>query len=72
MQFYIQTWDWTYGQTPEFTYEVSKSFDWARLKTFIKSRSGIVISITISSDHTRHDNVIRAFEDALEGKHYTR
>ncbi|CAG8582773.1 9905_t:CDS:10 [Paraglomus brasilianum] len=66
-----QTWDWTYGQTPEFTYEVSKSFDWARLKTFIKSRSGIVISITISSDHTRHDNVIRAFEDALEGRAYS-
>ena len=23
-----QTWDWTFGQTPEFTYKVERSFPW--------------------------------------------
>lgn len=30
----IQTWEWTYGPTPEFTYKISHSFSWGDVVSF--------------------------------------
>jgi hypothetical protein len=26
--FFVQEWNWAFGQTPEFTYSVSRAFGW--------------------------------------------
>lgn len=26
----LRSWDWTYGQTPEFSYSVTHQFDWGK------------------------------------------
>lgn len=31
MTFFFQEWDWAFGQTPEFTYSISRSFGWGNV-----------------------------------------
>jgi hypothetical protein len=61
-----QSWDWRFGQTPEFTYMVKNSFDWGDVvgippKTVlptltivqeitIHSKNGIILSIWVDLD----------------------
>lgn len=40
-ELHSQTWDWRYGQTPEFTYTFSQSFEWGEtvgVKTCVRVR----------------------------------
>ena len=34
-----QTWDWAFGQTPEFTYTMEHAFSWGRLVSDLRSTS---------------------------------
>ena len=29
--FFFQAWDWAFGQTPEFTYSIKRSFGWGNV-----------------------------------------
>ena len=29
--FFFQEWDWAFGQTPEFTYSIGRSFGWGNV-----------------------------------------
>jgi len=33
----VQSWNWAYGQTPEFTYTVHKSFAWGTVVSLLAS-----------------------------------
>jgi len=43
----LTTWDWAFGQTPEFTYTLEHTFSWSKLKTNLHSKHGIILSCTL-------------------------
>ncbi|KAG9003338.1 Biotin/lipoate A/B protein ligase [Tulasnella sp. 427] len=44
----LQTWDWQYGQTPEFTHRLSGTFAWGDISADISSKHGRITSISLS------------------------
>ncbi|KZT05542.1 Lipoyltransferase and lipoate-protein ligase [Laetiporus sulphureus 93-53] len=54
------SWDWAYGQTPEFTHEITLPFEWSTLTAKIHSRHGIILSCTLTTSD--------AVDDALKQK----
>ncbi|GAA5857691.1 hypothetical protein JCM8547_004332 [Rhodosporidiobolus lusitaniae] len=43
----LKSWDWQYGQTPEFTHSISGSFPWGSLTLDISSRHGLITSCSL-------------------------
>ncbi|RPD66851.1 Lipoyltransferase and lipoate-protein ligase [Lentinus tigrinus ALCF2SS1-6] len=39
----LKTWDWTFGQTPEFTYDVERTFPWGSVTAKLRSKHGILL-----------------------------
>jgi lipoate-protein ligase A len=65
-----QTWDWAFGQTPEFTYTLEHAFSWGRLvsdpnfSTFL-----IVLSISPSQKtnlHSKHGIILSCTFDIVD------
>jgi hypothetical protein len=50
----FQEWDWAFGQTPEFTYSISRAFEW-----------GDVVSQFNKDSYVRVDSILDG-EDTLE------
>ncbi|KAF9238816.1 Lipoyltransferase and lipoate-protein ligase [Melanogaster broomeanus] len=44
----LRSWDWAYGQTPEFEYVVSKVFEWGEVTSTIHSKHGLILSCSFS------------------------
>ncbi|KAG8956763.1 Biotin/lipoate A/B protein ligase [Tulasnella sp. 424] len=44
----LQTWDWQYGQTPEFTHRLSGTFNWGDISADVSSKHGRITSVSIS------------------------
>jgi len=44
----LQSWDWAYGQTPEFEYVISKTFEWGQLTSTIHAKHGVILSCSFS------------------------
>ncbi|KAI9574432.1 hypothetical protein HD554DRAFT_35481 [Boletus coccyginus] len=71
----LQSWDWAYGQTPEFEYIISNTFQWGQLACTIHSRHGVILSssFSVSPDAPVHPGA-RAALDGLSrhliGKRY--
>ncbi|KAI0832740.1 Lipoyltransferase and lipoate-protein ligase [Trametes gibbosa] len=40
----LKTWDWAFGQTPEFTYKIDKTFTWGRVVVELRSKHGAILS----------------------------
>ncbi|CAE6411295.1 unnamed protein product [Rhizoctonia solani] len=38
----LRSWDWRFGQTPEFTHEMHKSFPWGDVNVFLTSKRGLI------------------------------
>ncbi|CAG8706616.1 16680_t:CDS:2 [Funneliformis mosseae] len=66
----IKTWEWIYGQTPEFTLQLEKEFDWGYVKALFKSKNGFITAVTLTPLHLEYSNLFNALEDALEGRRY--
>ncbi|KAJ2038967.1 hypothetical protein H4S04_007227 [Coemansia sp. S16] len=45
----IQTWDWLYGQTPEFTHRLHRSFAWATVFATVTARHGRITDVSIGT-----------------------
>ncbi|KAJ1651289.1 hypothetical protein GGH95_006441 [Coemansia sp. RSA 1836] len=45
----IQTWDWLYGQTPEFTHRFYQPFAWATVFASITARHGRITDVSVST-----------------------
>ncbi|TDL29898.1 Lipoyltransferase and lipoate-protein ligase [Rickenella mellea] len=43
----LQTWEWAYGQTPEFTYTLVREFEWDTVHADVHSKHGIVTGCDI-------------------------
>ncbi|GAA5914253.1 hypothetical protein JCM6882_003666 [Rhodosporidiobolus microsporus] len=43
----LKSWEWQYGQTPEFTHTISGSFSWGSLTMDISSRHGLITSASL-------------------------
>ncbi|KAF5392943.1 hypothetical protein D9757_001081 [Collybiopsis confluens] len=48
----LKSWEWAYGQTPEFTYTIQKDFDWGIVRAKIRSKHGIILDCDCSVDHS--------------------
>nr|GAT57196.1 lipoyltransferase/lipoate-protein ligase [Mycena chlorophos] len=44
----LQTWEWLYGQTPQFTYSIQHKFQWGSLTADISSKHGRILSLALS------------------------
>ncbi|KAJ3788899.1 Lipoyltransferase and lipoate-protein ligase, partial [Lentinula aff. detonsa] len=62
----LPSWDWAYGQTPEFTYTVSQAFEWGTVKAKIRSKHGLILDCDLSVSNTDSQEV----ERALQGRKY--
>jgi lipoate---protein ligase len=46
----LKDWDWRFGETPRFTYELETRFDWGMMDVHIESDQGMIIQCRIFSD----------------------
>ncbi|HEM4287416.1 TPA: lipoate--protein ligase [Streptococcus suis] len=63
------TWDWTYGQTPEYTVERSVRYPAGKITTYIKAEKSVIDSIKIYGDFFGIGDV-SDIEDLLVGTRY--
>ncbi|KAI0068630.1 Lipoyltransferase and lipoate-protein ligase [Artomyces pyxidatus] len=65
----LRSWDWAFGQTPEFTYTIHGTFAWGDVTAEIRSKHGIILSCTLQAG--RADLFALAdVASALEGEKY--
>ncbi|CAO3661164.1 unnamed protein product [Umbelopsis ramanniana] len=69
----LTSWDWIYGQTPEFTHDFEMNMSWGTVTAFIRSRHGRVTeaSLTSTVSEAQEVMVIAALEEALLGCKYS-
>ncbi|KAH7916793.1 hypothetical protein BJ138DRAFT_1139170 [Hygrophoropsis aurantiaca] len=69
----LPSWDWAYGQTPEFEYGIRRSFLWGEIQVEIHSRHGVVTACQfeiLKGRDTVLSEALRHLGKALEGKRY--
>ncbi|KAJ3998327.1 Lipoyltransferase and lipoate-protein ligase [Lentinula boryana] len=82
----LPSWDWAYGQTPEFTYTVSQAFKWGTVNAKIRSKHGLILDCDLSVSNTESqvvstsavlqgavnstDSRLKEVERALQGRKY--
>ncbi|KAL7282633.1 LOW QUALITY PROTEIN: hypothetical protein ACG7TL_004105 [Trametes sanguinea] len=75
------TWDWAFGQTPEFTYKIQKSFSWGSTDFLdasyqsaeLRSKHGIILSCTFTHSEHSDSSLLTGLEklaQGLEGERY--
>ncbi|KAF9938778.1 Biotin/lipoate A/B protein ligase [Mortierella alpina] len=45
----MKTWEWMFGQTPEFSYRLEKDFSWGSIDMTIKSKEGLITDVDVTS-----------------------
>lgn len=43
----LSSWEWAYGQTPEFTYTKSEAFEWGNVAAEIQAKHGVILESSI-------------------------
>ncbi|KAJ6560297.1 hypothetical protein B0H19DRAFT_1147163 [Mycena capillaripes] len=43
----LQSWDWVYGQTPEFTYTLAQTFAWGSVTVELRAKHGLILSCVL-------------------------
>ncbi|KAI0371535.1 Lipoyltransferase and lipoate-protein ligase [Pilatotrama ljubarskyi] len=69
----LKTWDWAFGQTPEFTYKIQNSFAWGSLAAVLRSKHGIILSCTLTYPQGIGPDLKAKLEELairLEGERY--
>jgi len=54
----LKSWDWSYGQTPEFTHDLKKTFPWAEVRVHIKSKHGVILSCDFQCEERDEAKVV--------------
>ncbi|KAF9478650.1 Lipoyltransferase and lipoate-protein ligase [Pholiota conissans] len=49
----LDTWDWSFGQTPKFIHTLNKSFTWGDVMVEIRSKHGLVLDVVLSGTDVR-------------------
>lgn len=60
----MKDWNWRYGKTPSFEYEISRRFDWGRVSIHFDTRHGSIVHTKVFSDALASE-LIDAFTKAL-------
>ncbi|KAF7332581.1 Lipoyltransferase/lipoate-protein ligase [Mycena kentingensis (nom. inval.)] len=69
----MQSWEWLYGQTPQFTYTLQETFSWGAVTCEISSRHGRILSCTLKpspSTSQEVEPILRELEMSAEGQKY--
>ncbi|CAA7259367.1 unnamed protein product [Cyclocybe aegerita] len=48
----LTTWDWLYGQTPEFTQTASRIFPWGEAAVRIRAKHGVILECSLQVENT--------------------
>ncbi|KAL1935044.1 hypothetical protein VTP01DRAFT_4184 [Rhizomucor pusillus] len=69
----LQTWDWLYGQTPEFTNKMEHEFDWGRVRGLIRARHGVIneAEFDTTASGAQEVTIVSAMAAALRGCRYS-
>ncbi|THU91917.1 Lipoyltransferase and lipoate-protein ligase [Dendrothele bispora CBS 962.96] len=60
----LPSWDWAYGQTPEFIYKVKNTFSWGTAHVTIRSKHGVILECKIHvSDSVNGSDSSQSFEE---------
>ncbi|KAJ3024334.1 hypothetical protein HKX48_000009 [Thoreauomyces humboldtii] len=68
----IKTWDWIYGQTPDFTHRLEKIFSWAKVDIIIRSHRGLITESSVSVGAADWTALALRLAERLIGKHYSK
>jgi len=71
----LPSWEWSYGQTPEFTYTMGTSFAWGDVTAEIKARHGVIqtCGLRIASDFLDKnaiEDLVNTVEPNMKGQRY--
>ncbi|KAF8926357.1 hypothetical protein BGZ58_011263 [Dissophora ornata] len=69
----MKTWEWMYGQTPEFTYKLEKVFTWGSVNVSIKSKEGLItqVDVDVMDDTDNSASLpLTALAVGMEGQRY--
>ncbi|KAF9573519.1 Biotin/lipoate A/B protein ligase [Mortierella alpina] len=69
----MKTWEWMFGQTPEFSYRLEKDFSWGSIDMTIKSKEGLITDVDVTSiDPTINAQslALTALGIGMEGQRY--
>ncbi|KAG0011061.1 Biotin/lipoate A/B protein ligase [Entomortierella chlamydospora] len=69
----MKTWEWMFGQTPEFTYKLNSKFSWGAVDVTITSKEGLITHVDIDAkDETAEDGsmALTALAVGMEGQKY--
>ncbi|KAJ3049918.1 hypothetical protein HK097_009092 [Rhizophlyctis rosea] len=67
----LKTWNWTYGQTPEFVHQLDHQFAWGQVNAIFRVNHGIITEATITINAKDHVAVAMRLIEALEGQCYS-
>ncbi|KAI0732854.1 hypothetical protein C8Q72DRAFT_815227 [Fomitopsis betulina] len=62
----LPSWDWAFGQTPEFSHKLTHGFPWGELTADIHSKHGIILSCTFSSSESADPGSMRQLGELSE------
>ncbi|MBR5734612.1 MAG: lipoate--protein ligase [Desulfovibrionaceae bacterium] len=66
------TWEWIYGESPEFTFRQRRRFPWGGVEVMIKIGGGHIAAMRICGDFFCNEDAPLALDRALEGCCYSR
>ncbi|TFY73183.1 hypothetical protein EWM64_g10828 [Hericium alpestre] len=66
----LPSWDWAFGQTPEFTYKLRQSFSWGDVTADLHSRHGIILSCDLVAADGTMQRDLQTVGAALRGQKY--
>ncbi|KAI9467171.1 Lipoyltransferase and lipoate-protein ligase [Lactarius psammicola] len=65
-----QDWNWAFGQTPEFTYSISRTFGWGNVTAKIHSKHGVILSCSLTAEDMSDAMKLEKLGHELEGQKY--
>ncbi|KAI9513240.1 hypothetical protein F5148DRAFT_972105 [Russula earlei] len=66
----LQDWDWAFGQTPEFTYSIGRTFGWGNVTAEIHSKRGVILSCKLTAESISDSESLEKLGGRLEGQRY--
>ncbi|KIY51652.1 Lipoyltransferase and lipoate-protein ligase [Fistulina hepatica ATCC 64428] len=68
----LKSWDWTYGQTPEFSYAVSRVFPGGVITATVRSKRGVIedCKISLEGQITEYNEALSDLGHSLEGERF--
>ncbi|KAI9447880.1 hypothetical protein H4582DRAFT_1896938, partial [Lactarius indigo] len=66
----LHDWSWAFGQTPEFTYSISRVFGWGNVTAKIHSKHGVILSCSLTAEDTSDAMKLEKLGRELEGQKY--